>query len=135
MTKATATNGTFSTTIEYASRNLNALEKVALKDTRDAVRLDKATADGSIVITPAMYAVINVYNEKSDDKEYKNYVIIDADGTKYVTGSVSFFNAFVDIWNELDELTKSGEVWQIKVYQMPSNNYKDRNFLTCSVAL
>ena len=135
MTNAnTSMNRTFTSTIIDSSRELTPLEKVKFKDTNDAVALDMATAEHSITIQPVAWVKVGIHNEKSDDKDYENYVIVSADGTRYKTGSSSFWNAFMDIWADLQELTDNGEVWELKVYQSPSKNYAGRNFLTCAVA-
>ena len=120
----------YSVKIAEASKELSAKEKVMLKDTSDAIKLDSATTDGGIVINPIAYVVLDIHNEKADDKDYSQYVIIGNDGTKYVTGSESFWNAFMDIYTEL---ANCDEAWGIKVYRLPSNNFKGKEFLTCSV--
>lgn len=125
---------TFSASIISASRDLTVQEKIKLKDTRDAVSLEKISRDGAVIINVTGYAILAIHNEKSEDKDYKQYLLIGTDGTKYVTGSEAFFNSFVDIWMELAELEMPENGWDIKVYQLPSKNYKDRNFVTCSLA-
>ena len=135
MTNANASmNRTFTSTILDSSRELTPLEKVKFKDTNGAVALDMATAEHSITIQPVAWVKVSIHNEKSDDKDYENYVIVSSDGTRYKTGSSSFWNAFMDIWADLQELTDNSEVWELKVYQSPSKNYAGRNFLTCAVA-
>lgn len=120
----------YSVTIAESSKELNAKEKIRLKDTSDAVKLDEATKDGAITVTPVAYVILNIHNEKSDNVDYNNYLIEDEDGTKYVTGSESFWNSFMDIYNEMKNET---EPWQIKAYRLPSKNYKGKEFLTCSI--
>ena len=120
----------YSVTITESSKELNAKDRIRLKDTSDAVKLDEATKDGAITITPIAYVVLGIHNEKSDNVDYNNYLIEDEDGTKYVTGSESFWNSFMDIYNEMKEVD---EPWQIKAYRLPSKNYKGKEFLTCSI--
>ena len=127
------TERTYTATIAFASKELSALEKVKLKDVKRAIRLDVATANESITIAPAYYVVIDIHNEKSDDKDYQNYVIVDINGERYVTGSKSFFNAFTDIFDEVKELIDDGEVVEIEIYQLPSKNYSGKKFLSCSL--
>lgn len=134
MTNARTNDRTFSASIIEASRELTPVETVKMKDTKDAQRLDAATADGPITFNPVMYAILAIHNEKSDDKDYEQYLIVDSEGNKYVTGSQSFWNAFMDIWADLQDLTEKGEPWSLKVYQIPSKNYQGRNFLSCSLA-
>mgnify|MGYP000334969135 FL=1 len=69
-----------------------------LKDTSDCVSLDSATTEGEVTIKPEFYAVLDVHNEYTkDDKDYTQYIIVDADGTKYITGSDSFYSSLIDI--------------------------------------
>ena len=120
----------YSVTIEETNKELSAKERIRLKDTSDAVKLDEATKEEAIIITPSAYAILKIHNEKSDNKEYNNYLIEGADGTKYVTGSESFWSSFIDIYDEMEDET---EPWQIKAYRLPSKNYKGKEFLTCSI--
>ena len=116
--------------ITAASRDLTAPERLMYKDTSNAVRLDEATAKGAIVITPVAYAVLEIHNEKGDDKDYNNYVVVDSEGNKYVTGSSSFWKAFEDIW---DEMSGENEPFEIEIYRLESKNYKGKQFITCSI--
>ena len=119
----------YSATINHASRDLTKQEKIRFKDTSDCVRLDEATKESELIITPDMFVVLDVHNEKAkDDKDYRQYIIVDADGTKYLTGSQNLFDTFLDIFKEME-----GETFQLKIYRMPSRNYKGKDFLTCSI--
>ena len=120
----------YSVEISELSRELSAKERIALKDTSDATKLDVACDEGSVIIEPVAYAVLGIHNEKSDNKDYNNYVIIDKDGQKYVTGSESFWSSFMDIYNEMQG---EDESWSIKAYKLDSKNYKGKKFLTCSI--
>lgn len=122
----------YSVAIKEVSKELTARERIMLKDTSNAVKLDEATSgDSPLVITPAAYAVLSVHNEKStDNKDYENYVILDKDGTKFVTGSPSFWGSFMEIWEEMEGET---EEYSIEVYKKDSKNYKGKQFLTCSI--
>lgn len=123
----------FNITIKESSKtDLTARERVLLKDTSNAVKLDEVvTEDGTpFVLSPAAYAVLAVHNEKakSDDKDYEQYLILDSDGNKYVTGSQSFWNSFADIWSDME-----GEPFEVSIYKKPSKNYTGKCFLTCSI--
>lgn len=128
-------SNTFKVEIARCNKQLSAKEKVQIKDTGDAISLDTATleAEGhSLMIMPAIYAELAVHNEKSANKDYVVFVIIDADGTKYVTSSTSFWNSFTNI---ADEMADAGEEdFEIKVYRRPSKNYSGKEFITCSLA-
>lgn len=116
--------------IRKVSKQITAKERVMLKDTTNAIALDELTQQGKVILDPDFYAILNVTNPKSEDKEYVKYIIVDKAGTKYVTGSESFFTAFIDI---MDEMTDTGEEFSIEVYRMPSKNYKGKEFITCSI--
>lgn len=121
----------YSVTIKEVSKDLSARERIKLKDTTNAIKLDSAvTPDTPLMITPDAYAILNIHNEKSDNVDYENYVILDKSGNKYVTGSPSFWQAFLEIWIEME---KENEPYDIEVYKMESKNYKGKSFLTCSI--
>lgn len=120
----------YNVTISSASRTFSARERIAIKDFSNAIALDEATKDGKLVITPVDFAVLDVHNEKSDNKDYKKFVVIDAAGTKYVTGSENFFDTFMEI---MKEMAGEDEEFSIEVYQMESKNYKGKSFITCSI--
>lgn len=120
----------YSATIVRASKDLTAREKIMFKDTTNAISLDEATQEKSIVIAPVAWAVIAVHNEASDSKDYEKIVIMDDKGDKYVTGSVSFREAFSDIDTDM---RADGEDYCIMVYRRESKNYKGKSFITCSL--
>lgn len=118
--------------IESVSKDLTAKERIMLKDTTEATRLDKATQEGEVIIDPDFYAELDIHNEhaQSGDKDYKNYIIADKSGERFVTGSESLWSAFLNI---MEELEGTDEPFKIKVYRMPSKNRQGKDFLTCSV--
>ena len=120
----------YEVSIKESSKELTAKERIALKDTSDAIKLDEATTENSLVIKPVAYAILNVVNDKADDPEYLQYVVIADDGTKYVTGSESFWNSFINIFEEMKD---ESEEWAIKVYRLDSKNYKGKQFISCSI--
>lgn len=120
----------YSVEIKETSKQLSAKERIAIKDTSNALKLDIECEEDGVIITPVAFAILSIHNEKSDNKDYENYVITDKDGTKYVTGSESFWNAFISIWDEMQE---EEEEWGIKAYKLDSKNYKGKKFLTCSI--
>lgn len=122
----------YSVKIENASKELTKKERVMLKDTSDALKLDEIINGEPIIIDPDYWVMLMVHNEKSDNVDYPVYLIVDKDGTKYVTGSESFWTTFSDIWNEMTE-DGIDEEWQLKCYKLDSKNYKGKQFLTCSV--
>lgn len=117
--------------INSVSKELTARERVMLKDTRNAIKLDEAVNDTPLVISPSYYAVLDVHNEKSkEDKDFQNYIVVDTAGNKYVTGSTSFFEAFTEI---VEEMSGTGEEYEIEIYKLDSKNYKGKQFITCSI--
>lgn len=130
------TESNYSATITETSMELTAREKVMFKDTQNAVSLldlakdAKANGAKAIVENIKGYVVLDIHNEKSDDIDYKNYLIVDGNGDKYVTGSASFMNSFLDIFKEMKDET---EPWSIQLNLLPSKNYKDKEILTCSL--
>lgn len=121
----------YSVNIREVSRSIAAKERVKLKDTTNAISLDEVTREGKFVFEPDYYAILDVHNEQSEDKDYIKYVIVDKAGTKLVTGSNSFFTSFKDI---MDEMAGCDEEFSIEAYRMPSKNYKGKEFITCSIA-
>lgn len=121
----------YTTSILEASKQLTKKESVLLKDLTNAIQLDPATdGDNHVTFKPEFYAIISVHNESSKEKDYKKYVLVDKDGTKYVTGSESFWDSFNNIWAEMED---SDEEWELEVYKQPSKNYAGKGFLTCSI--
>lgn len=120
----------FEVNILESSKELTARERIRLKDTTDAVKLDEATQKNPVIIKPVAYAILGVHNDMADDKDYEQYIIEDADGTKYVTGSESFWNSFKNIY---DEMKDEDEDWSVKAYRVPSKNYTGRDFISCSL--
>jgi glucose dehydrogenase len=123
-------NRDYSVTVRESSKELTAKERIQIKDTTDAIRLDEATKESAVIIDADFYAVLDIHNEKSDDKDYTTYVIVDKDGQRYTTGSPSFWSSFKNIYEEMEDET---EPWSIKVYRMPSKNRAGKDFITCSL--
>lgn len=116
-----------------SSKELTKKETVMYKDLSDAVNISELIDRDStpLVIDVAGYVVLAVHNEKAKDSQnvdYNNYVVIDKDGTRYYTGSESFFSSFIEIW---DEMKGSTEEWNLKVFKKQSKGKKD--FVTCAV--
>lgn len=124
----------YSVEIAESSMELSAKERVRMKDTTNAIKLDELTQEEGneqVIIEPQAYAVLNIHNEHSDqNKDYVNYVLVAKDGTKYATSSESFWTTFMEIYKEMENETES---WRIIVYRVPSKNFKGKEFLTCSI--
>lgn len=117
--------------IIYKSKELTAKERVSVKDTTNATPLGNACEGAPVVIEPDYWVELKIHNEHSkDSKDYNHYVVVDKAGTKYFTGSESFWSAFKGIMAEMDG---SGEEFAIEVSAMDSKNRPGKQFLTCSI--
>ena len=133
--KNETTESNYMAKIIEASREFSAKERVMYKDLGNATQMvDFAKSalenDAKAIIDVADYAVIAVHNDATEDKDYTNYLLIDKNGEKYYTGSVAFWNAFMNIYSEMKD---SDEEWAIQLNLLPSKNYKGKEILTCSL--
>ena len=124
----------YSVEIVEASRDFSVREKLAMKELGNAVGIDTALDEtDSLLIAPADYAVLSIHNDRAKgDKDYKKFVVIDTSGTKYVTGSESFFRNFIDIYETM-KVEAPDEDYRIECYKRPSKNYTGKNFISCSM--
>lgn len=125
----------YKSVITESSAELSKIEAVAMMNLTDCEGIDVAvneSLDGYVIIHPVKWVKLHVTNDRAkENKEYDVLVLVDADGTKYKTGSSSFMNAFFDIYEPLEDETG----WGLKIFGRDSNNYKGKKFLTCSVVL
>lgn len=122
----------YSVKINRSSKELSAKDRVRIKDTSNAISLDEITqGEGDVIIDYDYHVILDVHNEKSDNKDYTKVVVVDKAGTKYVTGSEAFLTALEEI---IDEMADAGEDdIQLSVYRKDSKNYKGKQFITCSI--
>lgn len=121
----------FKAEIKEASRELSKKEQLMLTDTTVAYKLEELTkGEEPIEFKPVMWAVLSVHNDKASDPDYEQYVVMDADGDKYITGSNTFYQSFRKIF---DEMENSDEDWSIRALRKPSKNFQGRDFLTCAL--
>lgn len=130
-------NENYSVTIAEVSKELTAKERIAFKDLNNAYKFDDLFSDdkeiiekGGLVITPSHWGLLQIHNEKSENKDYDTYVVVDKDGQKYYTSSKSFWSSFMDI---VKEMAGENEEWSIEVTSHPSKNYKDKSYFTASI--
>lgn len=123
----------YSVKIIESTMELSAKEKIAIKNFDECVQLDAAIGGDveKVIINPYGYIVAEVHNEKSDKKDYTKYIVLDKNGTRYITGSSPFFTTFTDIWDEMQ--SDPDEEWSLVVYKRESKNYKGKSFLTCNI--
>lgn len=124
--------------ITFASKELTKRERVMLSDVSSATKFDDVIkgVDDTFDIEPVAYAVVSIENDKAKgEKQYEVIVILDAAGNKYVTGSQSFREAFVGIWEQMTDngVIAEGEEFSIRVYKRPSKNYSGKAFISCAL--
>ena len=74
--------------VKFASKELTAKERIAVKDSSSVIKLDDAVQENNLIITVDYYAIISIHNEKSDTKDYDKIVLVDkTSGERYTTGS------------------------------------------------
>lgn len=123
----------YSVKVVESSKELTKKETVMFKDLSDAVNLSEFIDEQheAVMIDVESWTELAIHNENAkegQDKDYTNYVVVDKNGTRYYTGSESFWSSFKDIWCEMSDST---EEWSLKVYKKQSKGKKD--FITCSV--
>jgi len=123
----------YSVKVVESSKELTKKETVMFKDLSDAINLSEFIdeSNDAVIIDVDSYVHLEIHNERAKDeqnKDYDNYVIVEKNGTRYYTGSISFWTSFIGIWEEMND---SDEEWSLKVYKKQSKGKKD--FITCSV--
>ena len=124
--------------ITFASKELTKRERVMLSDVSSATKFDEVIngVDDTFAIEPVAYALVSIENDKAKgENQYEVIVILDASGNKYVTGSQSFREAFVGIWEQMTDNGEiaAGEEFSIRVYKRPSKNYSGKAFISCAL--
>lgn len=126
-------NRIYRATVSASSRELTAREKLLFSDTSHMTRLDTAIDDNDnkLQFQPAEWVVLYVENEKADgDKEYYNYIILTEDGVIYYTGSQSFWNSFMEIY---ETMQGEDEDYEVVAYKVDSKNRQGQQFINCSI--
>lgn len=124
--------------ITFASKELTKRERVMLSDVSSATKFDEVIkgVDDTFDIEPVAYALVSIENDKAKgENQYEVIVILDDSGNKYVTGSQSFREAFVGIWEQMTDNGEiaAGEEFSIRVYKRPSKNYSGKAFISCAL--
>ena len=115
--------------ITKCNKELSKKERVMYKNASDCKRLDDETLKtGSLVIKPELWLELSVHNDKAKNPDYTQYIIVDEDGTSYLTGSENFMANFLSIAEEME-----GEPFEVEVYRKPSKNFNGKDFLTCKL--
>lgn len=127
-----STNSNYSVTIAEASTEFRGKALLKVTDMMASAPLnDVVSAEQALILKVSDYAVVDIHNEAAKgDKDYKQYILIDADSNTYRTGSTAFYRTFKEIW---DAMADSDEDWELKVYKVPSKNYKGKDVILCTV--
>jgi len=121
---------TFKSEISYCNTELTVKEKIQFKNLNDSESIN--TLENGTILTVDKWGLLQIHNEKLDEPDYQNVVLVTPDGNKYHTSSNSFFMAIDDIQSELDE---AGEKlpFDIKIVKKQSKNNSGQ-FITCVLA-
>lgn len=121
---------TFKTEISYCNTELTVKEKIQFKNLNDSESIN--TLENGTTLTVDKWGLLQIHNEKLDEPDYQNVVLVTPEGNKYHTSSNSFFMAIDDIQSELDE---AGEKlpFDIKIVKKQSKNNSGQ-FITCVLA-
>lgn len=125
--------GEYSVQVAYATKELATKERIRIKDLKGAKPLDELTANCDFAIKYAYHAVLEVHNENADNTDYRKCVVVDKDGSRYVTGSESFISSLEQMADDLSDLEADGEEVEIVVTRRESKNYKGKTYITCFI--
>lgn len=125
----------YTVTITESIKELTARERISLKSFDTATPLDRLTNEAKLRFTVENVITCDVHNERAkngQNKDYKTYIFVADDGTRYKTGSESLITAFFDIYDEMVKEVPDEPI-TIEVYKQPSKNYEGKYFLTCAL--
>lgn len=122
--------------VAYSSRELTARERIALvSKMSDAVKLDDVvTPEAGLILSPLYYAVVDVHNEKSENKDYTVLLLVDTDNQVYTTSSASVMKELDNINEEMADAGEEFGTYDIKIVKRESKNYKNKFFMTVTIA-
>ena len=121
---------TFKSEISYCNTDLTVKEKIQFKNLNDSESIN--TLENGTTLTVDKWGLLQIHNEKLDEPDYQNVVLVTPDGKKYHTSSNSFFMAIDDIQSELDDAGEKG-AFDIKIVKKQSKNNSGK-FITCVLA-
>lgn len=126
--------------VNCSKEHLTRKEMLTYSDTTGTTLIDDMIdGDNGFIIKPDFWAEIEVNNENAKEgqsKNYINFIVHDANtNTMYRTGSQSFIDAFLNIWEIMvtDCPEDEKEDFEIKIFAMKSKNYNGKDFYTCAV--
>lgn len=99
--------------------------------------LDEQLEMADVEVNLDWWALVKVYNEKSDNKEYEIFLLKDKSGLIFHTSSQSFYVSFMNIWDIMtdDMEDKSDPGYSIICKRKESKNYKGKFFFTCDIVV
>lgn len=88
--------------------------------------------DTSVIITPRGYAKLHItnLNAKPGHASEFDVIVVVADEGNFSTGSQTFAETFIDIYDAMKDET---EPWAIGIDKIPSKNYTGKYFYSCHV--
>lgn len=121
----------FNATISFVSKELTAKQRIQFKDTQDAIKIDKVLeTEPELLLDVDYYGILQVHNDRAENPDYEQYIIVTKSGEKYTTGSDSFLSSFEEIVKEMEG---SDEEYQIRAYRNPSKNREGKYYLACGI--
>lgn len=122
----------------YDDKKLSLEDRIAMKlfsNNHSINELCENEESKSVLISVTNYAIMQVHNERSDNKDYRVFCLISTDGEYYTTSSESFWNTFDTIADELKDnnIDLSETPINLKCLLKPSKNRQGKDFLTCTI--
>lgn len=127
------------TIVDSSFDKLTGKDKIRYTNFMSMIQVDDVVSETGecYPVTVKGFVIVDVHNEKSDNKDYTKMVLVAEDGSLYVTGSDSFMREFEYIVDVLkDDFIDAGiePVYEINIFKRPSKNFNGKKFLTCTVA-
>lgn len=124
----------YSSVIEHSFRPMTTIQKFNVRDTSGAVGINDMVHENNGVFdidSIVNVCVCNVHNDMVQDEnniDYKNYFLLDKDGSQYYTSSATLFEDIVAICNLITESEKETgkkiEAFSIVVKEFPSKKQR-----------
>lgn len=124
----------YSSVIEHSFRPMTTIQKFNVRDTSGAIGINDMVQENNGVFDIdgiVNVCVCNVHNDMVQDEanvDYKNYFLIDKDGSQYYTSSDTLFDDIVAICNLITESEKETgkkiEAFSIVVKEFPSKKQR-----------
>lgn len=116
--------------VRSSFKEISAKDKVKYKNFDEGISIsDYIDKNGELIIAPDNVIELHIINDKSEDKEYNRYLVIDKENNVYTTGSDSFYESLSDIMADMAEV---GEPYEIKCYKQQSKNNSGK-FINCRI--